>query len=471
MADLPTTVAEAAAALRAKTISSVELTTEFLRRAKALNPTLGAFITFTEDEALAAAAAADQLFGSGGDRGPLQGIPYATKDIIATADAPTTANSNILDRKWGAGRDAPVVARMREAGAVGLGKLVLSEFAIGMPDPKTGFPVPKNPWDLERSAAGSSSGTGIAVAAGMILCGFGTDTGGSIRGPASFNGHSGIKPTFGRVPKAGCVPLGYSLDNIGPMARSAEDCAIMLQVIAGYDPSDPSCVDEPVPDYRAALTGKVDGLRIGLPMSYFFDAPDLDPEVKAAVLAAVGVLEQSGAIVQEVKLPHASEAKDATSIIMLSEACAYHLPDLQSRYDIYGEFTSPMLARGVLYSGADVMQAQRFRSYFKREVATVMAGLDLLITPTSPTTAPPRDSQTPEKRLSQSSFMGQWNLTGLPALAIPCGFSSENLPISMQLIGKPFDETTVFRAADAYQRQTTFHLAVPPIAKAAFATT
>lgn len=223
---------------------------------------------------MAAARKADADFAAGIDRGPLQGIPLAIKDIISTSDAPTTANSNILDRAWGDRGDAPVTRKLREAGAVLTGKLGLSEFAIGRPDPATGFRIPKNPWNLEHSPGGSSSGTGAAIAAGLILGGLGTDTGGSIRGPSAYNGISGIKPTFGRVSKDGCVPLGYSLDNIGPMARSSRDCALMLQVLAGYDPNDPCSVDVPVPDMTGAITGSLKGLKIGVPRDYFFTAPN-----------------------------------------------------------------------------------------------------------------------------------------------------------------------------------------------------
>ncbi len=465
--EFPLTIQETAAALRARQFTSLDLTKALLDKAKTLNPTLGAFITITESTALAEAAAADAKFEAGIDLGPLQGIPYGVKDIIATKDAPTTANGLILDPAWGDGYDATVVARLRAAGAVLMGKTVLNEFAIGMPDASKPFPMPQNPWDLERSAAGSSSGTGIAVAAGLVLGGLGTDTGGSTRGPSSWNGHSGMKQTFGRVSKFGCVPLGYSLDHINPMARSVYDCAMMLNVMAGYDPLDPTTVDVPVPDYTASLSGSVQGMRIGLPMSYFFDVPDLDPEVKAAVLAAAKALEEAGAIVTEVALPHGGEAKDANMIIMYSEAFAYHRPDLGSRYDVYGRYTSEVLARGALVGGSDYVQAQRFRSYWKREVAKVMADVDVLITPTSTTPAPKRADMSPEKQLGGSSFTGQWNLTGLPAMAIPCGVSEGGLPLSMQIIGKPFAEATVFQVGDAYQRLTDFHLRVPPVAKLA----
>lgn len=469
--DIPLTIQDAAAALRAKQITSVELTSALLDRTKALNPTLGAFITVTEDTAMSEAAAADAKFAAGEDLGPLQGIPYGVKDIIVTKDAPTTANGVILDPAWGEGRDATVITRLREAGAVLMGKLVLNEFAIGMPDAAKPFPMPQNPWDLERSGSGSSSGTGIAIAGGLILGGLGTDTGGSTRGPSSWNGVSGIKQTFGRVPKFGCVPLGYSLDHINPMARSAWDCAAMLNVLAGYDPNDPTTVDVPVPDYTAGLDGSVAGMRIGVPMSYFFDAPGLDPETKTAVLAAVDALKAAGATVTEVDLPHAKEAKDANQVIMYSESFSYHKNDLAARFDEYGKYTSEVLTRGLFLGGGDLVQAHRFRSYWKKLVAKVMEPLDVLIVPTSIGPAPKRADMNPGQQLSAAGFTPQWNLTGLPAMAIPCGFSSSEkpLPLSMQIVGKPFAEETVFKIADAYQRLTDWHLQVPIVEPVAVA--
>jgi aspartyl-tRNA(Asn)/glutamyl-tRNA(Gln) amidotransferase subunit A len=466
MPDLPLTIKSTAAALRDGRVSSAELTTAMLDRIEHLNPRLGAFIAVTGDEALAAARRADADLARGVDRGPLQGIPLGVKDIIATADAPTTANSHILDRSWGAHWDAPVVERLRAAGAVLMGKTVTSEFACGSPDPENGFPMPTNPWNTEHSAAGSSSGTGIAVAAGLVLGGLGTDTGGSVRAPASVNGHTGLKVSFGRVPKYGCVPLGYSLDSIGPMARSAWDCAALLRVIAGHDPRDPTASRAPVPDYPAALSGDVRGLRIGVPTAYFFDAPELDPEVKAAVLAGIEVLRRAGAEVREVTIPHADVAKQANNLIWACEGFAYHRGDLVSRWELYGRYTRTMIARGALFNGPDYLQAQRVRSYFKKTVAAAMADLDVLVTPTSATPAEKIADMDMQRRLLGASFTGMWNLIGLPGLAVPCGFSSSGLPLSMQVVGKPFDEATVLRVGDAYQQLTDWHLRVPPIATA-----
>ncbi|HET7738553.1 MAG TPA: amidase [Tepidiformaceae bacterium] len=465
MTDLPLTLQDAAKALRAKQVTSVELTTAMLRKAKALNPELGAFIVITEESAMAASADADAKFAAGIDLSPLQGIPFCTKDNIATYDAPTTANSTVLDPAWGEGWDAPVVARLRAAGGVHMGKTVLSEFACGLPDVDKTFPIPQNPWDLRRSAAGSSSGTGIAVSAGLVYCGLGTDTGGSIRAPGSFNGHSAIKATFGRVPKSGCVPLGYSLDNIGPHGRSAWDCAAMLGVIAGYDASDPSAANEPIDNYLAALDGNVKGLRIGLPMDYFFENPGPDPDTKAAVLAAVDALRDAGAVVTEISLPYAQQAKEATTIGWGADAFAYHRDDLVKDRYAYGKYTWQTLVRGAFYMGSDYVQAARVRTYWRRMVADVMKGLDVIITPTSAVSSPIRADMDTESFMLGPGFTSQFNATGQPALSIPVGFSSDtHMPLSMQIVGKPFAEATVFKVADAYQRGTDWHLQVPPIA-------
>ena len=287
MSELPRTIAAAAEALRDGTLSAASLTETLLARAHAANDALGAFIQIADETALAAARQADADFAAGIDRGPLQGIPLAIKDIIATEDAPTTANSRVMDPAWGRREDATVMRKLRQAGAIMLGKTVLHEYACGWPDAETGFPMPKNPWDLTRTAGGSSSGTGIAVAADLAIAGLGTDTGGSIRGPSAFCGLSGIKQTFGLVSKEGCVPLGYSLDHIGPMAHTVWDCAVMLQVMAGYDPKDPTTVDRPVPDMLALVDGSLEGVRIGVPVEHFFTAPGLEPEVKAGVLDSI----------------------------------------------------------------------------------------------------------------------------------------------------------------------------------------
>ncbi|WP_238072008.1 amidase [Rhodococcus zopfii] len=465
--DIPLTIKEAAEALRTGETTSVAITEAVLARVERLNDELGAYVTVTKDQALEQAARADVDLAAGKDTGPLQGIPLAVKDIIAMRGAGTTANSRILDGGWCPDHEAPVAARLRAAGSVFVGKTTTSEFALGLPDPDKGFLVPHNPWNVAHTPAGSSSGTGIAVAAGLALGGLGTDTGGSVRGPAAANGHTGLKVTFGRVPKSGVVPLGYSLDSIGPMARSAYDCALMLEVMAGFDPSDPNAADVPVPVYSTQLDGDVDALKIALPMPYFFDHEMLDPEVRDAVLAAVGRLGEMGAAVAETSLPYAAEAKEANHIILVAEAFAYHRNNLVSRWTDYGAFTRPSLARGAFFSSADVMQANRLRTAFSAEVASLFREHDVIVTPAAVTPAERADTMDVSKRLSQPSYTGHWNLTGLPAVAIPVGLSADGLPMSMQIIGKPFAEATVLKVADALQRVTDWHLLVPPIAQPA----
>ena len=461
---LPPTIEEVTAALRAGEVTSVELTEAALARVAALDGQLGAFLAVNEG-ARAQAAEADAAFAAGTDRGPLQGIPLGIKDLLATRDQPTTANSLILDPAWGDGFDSVVSERLRAGGAVIMGKLVLSEFAIGAPDPEKPFPIPHNPWDLERTPGGSSSGTGIAVSTGMVLGGIGTDTGGSVRGPATFNGHSGLKVTFGRVPKWGCAPLGYTLDSIGPMARSAWDCAAILNVIAGYDARDFTASTEPVDDYVEGISAGIGGLRVGVPTGYFFDHPELQDGQKEAVEAVIAKLEDLGADVREVDLPHSDLAREANTVTMLSEALAYHGPDMGSeRWSEYGSSTRMRVGRAALFSASDYVQAQRFRSWYAREASRVMAEVDVLVTPTGPDTAPLASEMTdPALSFTQPSFTAPFSLLGYPALAIPAGFSDGGLPFSAQIVGAPFAEALVLRAGYAYQQETDWHLQVPPI--------
>lgn len=471
MEAFPQTIAEASAALAAGTATSVELTTESLRRIAATQDTLGAFVTVFDEAALEAAAAADQRRAAGESVTPLTGIPLAIKDIIATWEARTTANSRVLPPGFEAGGpDAPVAARLRSAGAVFVGKSTTSEYALGAPDPDTGYRVPHNPWNVDHTPAGSSSGTGIAVAAGLTLGGLGTDTGGSVRMPAAANGHTGLKVTFGRVPKNRVVPLGYSLDSVGPMARSAADCATLLEVMAGHHPGDPYAATVAVPHYLEALTGEVEGVRIGVPMPYFFDTPELDDETRTAVLGAVEVLRGAGAWVGDTVVPYAKEAKDANTLTLGAEAFAYHRDDLVKRWFDYGRFTRIGLVRGALTTSGDYAQAQRFRSLFCRSMAELFASFDVLVTPAGLGPAERADQMDMDKRLAGAGFTGQWNLAGLPAVVLPCGAAAaSDLPLAMQIVGRPFDEATVLRVADAYQRLTQWHLRVPPVAALAAA--
>ncbi|WP_448061090.1 amidase [Cellulomonas hominis] len=464
---LPLTIKDAAAALRDGSLTSVALTSTVLANIAERDGALGAYVTVCADTALAAAQAADDDFAAGTDRHPLQGIPLAVKDIIATKDAPTTANSRVLDPDWGKGVDAPVVARLRAVGGVVVGKTTTSEFACGLPDPTKGFPIPRNSWNQEHTASGSSAGTGIAVSAGLALGGLGTDTGGSVRAPASVSGITGLKVTFGRVPKSGVVPLGYSLDSVGPLARSAYDCALLMEVMAGYDASDPTAADVPVPVYSALLDGDVAGLRIGVPREFFLDPAIVNEEVRDAVLAGIAQLEQLGAVVVDVTVPYARAANDANNLTFLAEGYAYHRDNLISRWANFGASTRDVLGRGALYTGGDYVQAQRVRSVFRAEVAKVLTDVDVLVTPISPGPVPRADEMDMGSLFSAPGFTGQWNLTGMPAASVPCGFSSGGLPLALQVVGRPFADGVVLKVADAYQRVTDWHLQVPPIASGA----
>jgi aspartyl-tRNA(Asn)/glutamyl-tRNA(Gln) amidotransferase subunit A len=465
MTSIPLTVTEAADQLRAGKVTSVELTTEVLARADKLDPQTGTYLTRFDDYALAQAGQADKDFANGIDKGVYQGVPIGIKDILAMNEGPTTANSLILDPAWGEGKDAPVVSRLKAAGAVITGKLTTMEFACGVADASKPFPIPRNPWDLDTWPGGSSSGTGNGIAAGLIYAGIGTDTGGSIRIPAAFCGTSGLMPTFGRVPKSGCVPLGYSLDHIGPLARSARDCAAMLAIIAGYDSSDESCVDRPVDDYLGALTGDLHGVRVGVERAHHFPA-GADPALSGCFNAAIDVLGHLGADIVEVTLPDYQQTNTAAMVTMAAEALAYHRNDLQARWEDYFAGTRQMLAMGALVSAADFVQAQRVRRVVQEKVQTVFSAVDVVVGPTAAIGAPTQDSMAPDRIFSLMNLMftTYWDATGNPALVVPMGFTAGGLPLSLQVAGRPFEEMTLLKVGDAYQSETDWHLQVAPLA-------
>jgi aspartyl-tRNA(Asn)/glutamyl-tRNA(Gln) amidotransferase subunit A len=424
---------------------------------------LGAFISRYTDQALAAAVAADEALAAGIDRGPLHGIPLGIKDLISTADGPTTAQSLVLDTEWGQRQgDAVAVARLRRAGAIVLGKLSAMEFGIGTPDIARPFPVPRNPWHLEHWAGGSSSGSGSAVASGMVLGALGTDTAGSIRIPAAYCGVTGLMPTYGRVPKSGCVPLAYSLDHVGPLTRSARDAALLLGVLAGHDASDPSSVERTVPDYLAALTGNLSGLRIGVQRLDQYAGDLEDRAVPGRFADAIAVLVAAGAVVVDIDLPFYRELTNAAFLILASEAVAYHGPDLRTRWNDYAPGTRRMLSTGFTLSAADYVQAQRARRVGQRALAQVFADVDLIVTPTASVVAA-RIDQLDTRRDSArgASHTAYWDCTGNPVVSVPMGFGLEGLPLGLQIAARPFDEETLLRAADAFQRQTDWHLQLP----------
>ncbi|MFC4946983.1 amidase [Pseudonocardia sp. GCM10023141] len=461
----PLTLTDAAAALRAGTITSRALTEASIDAADRLDEQVGTYLHRFDEQALAAADRADTELAAGQDRGPLHGIPFGVKDIIAMADGPTTAQSLVLDRAWGAGKDAPVVARLKGAGAVITGKTTTMEFACGMPDVGKPFPIPRNPWDLATWPGGSSSGTGSGVAAGMFLAGLGTDTAGSIRIPAALCGITGLMPTFGRVPKSGCVPLGYSLDHIGPMARSAADCAAVLEVIAGPHASDPDCVDAPFAANSTA--GDLTGLRVGVVRAGHFPG-GADPALAGAFDAAIAEIVALGGDPVEVELPFLAQMMTADIVTMACEALAYHRTDLTHRWDDYFGATRMMLAQGALVSGADYVQAQRMRRAAQLALGRLFEQIDVVVCPTISIGAPQLagflDGTDDVMALFTYIHTGYWDTVGNPVLALPMGATATGLPLSLQIAGRPFEEATILRAGAAFQARTDHHLRVPALA-------
>lgn len=463
MTEVPRTIQDAARALRAGETTSVELTRTVLDRADTLDPVLGCFITRMDETALAAAERADAAFASGQDLGPLQGVPIGLKDILATDDAPTSAQSLTMDPAWSAQGDGPAVRRLRRAGAVIVGKNTTNEFASGGPDDQKPFPIPKNPWNTDHSPGGSSSGTGVGVAAGLHLGGVGTDTSGSVRWPAAANGVSGMMATYGRVPRSGCTQNGFSLDHVGPMARTAWDCAAMLSVMAGHDPTDESSFDVPVPDYTAGLDGDLRGLRVGVVREGHTDLPDAHPDMVEAFERAVAVFEQGGALVREVVIPHIAEIFSAQWVNNAGEKSGIYVKRFEQQWADWGRYTRVgMSSFGLFLDAADYVQSLRVRQWAARTIGALMQEFDVLLTPT--TKGPParRADLGYARNLDMGILTSPWSWIGYPAIAVPMGFSG-GLPLSLQVVGKPFDEAAVLRAADAYQRVTDWHEQVPPV--------
>ncbi len=461
------TIHEAGSLLRDRQLSPVELTRAFLERIEQLDPTLQAYITVLPDQAMTSARAAEADIMRGDYRGPLHGIPIALKDLYDTQGIRTTASSRVMADRIPT-EDATTTARLQSAGTILLGKLAMHEFALGGPDPTCGFPLARNPWNLDYIPGGSSSGSGTAVAAGLCMGALGSCTGGSIRGPAAYCSIVGIKATYGRVSRYGVVPLSWSLDHCGPMTWTVEDCALMLGAIAGYDPKDPTTSREPVPDYTTALRADISGLRIGVPRHFFFaDDPRIDRDTLAAVEQALTTFTELGATVQDVTIPALQHSGAAQPVIMLSEAFAYHESNLRRRPEAFGEMVRARFRTGGLFTSADYVQAQRVRNVLVRECAEVLQQVDVLVSPTMSSPAPAFaecDAMTTARR---PSFTGPYNLTGMPAISVPCGMTPHGLPIGLQIAGRPFDEPTVFRAAYTYQQATRWYEQRPPAPRAA----
>ncbi|MEJ0067988.1 MAG: amidase [Pseudomonadota bacterium] len=457
------TIAEAAKLIATKDLSPVELTGQCLERTKRLDGTLNSFILLTEARALADAKAAEAEIMKRGPKSPLHGIPFGHKDIYGTQGIATTAHSKLLEGNVPSA-DATTVRLLAEAGVVMMGKLATHEFAFGGPSFDLPWPPARNPWNPDHFTAGSSSGTGAAVAAGLILGGTGSDTGGSIRGPAALCGIAGIKPTYGLCSRAGVLPLAYSLDTTGPMAWTVEDCAILLQAMAGYDPADPASADRPVPDFRGELSKGAKGLRIGV-VRHFHET---DHRVSDATLAGIeGALDfyrKSGATVRDVKLAPLVEWHGCNFLILVTEAYALHEPWMQSQFTDYGELLRDRMALGAFVTGADYVQALRRRRELCAEMAAAMADLDILVTASQPGEAPRIDAVSKWSNFEKPGFTSTFNLTGYPAISVCTGFGAGGLPVSIQLAAKPFQEPTLFRAAHAYEQAMPWRSKRPELA-------
>jgi aspartyl-tRNA(Asn)/glutamyl-tRNA(Gln) amidotransferase subunit A len=445
------TIAEAARGIAAKTISPVELAQACLARIEKLDATLHAFLHLDVERALGLARAAEAAILRGDRKGPLHGIPIGLKDIYDTKDMPTTAHSRQLMGRMPE-NDAVTTRRLAEAGTVLLGKLATHEFAFGGPSFDLPWPPARNPWNPAHFTGGSSSGTGAAVASGMVLGGLGSDTGGSIRLPAALCGLAGLKPTYGLVPRTGILPLAFSLDHAGPIAWTVEDCAILLQAIAGYDASDPACVSRPVPDYPRLLEGGAKGVRIGV-IRHFHERDNPVNEATAKGLEdAIAVFARDGARIDTVTLAPLIDWRAAALVILLAEGYAVHEPMMRTRQESYGELLRDRLVLGALLSSADYVQAQRKRRILTDEMGEALAGRDLLLTATVPAEAPLIDRVPKWGIVEQPNFTSAFNLTGFPALSVCTGYGEGGLPLAMQLVAKPFDEATLLRAGHAYER-------------------
>jgi aspartyl-tRNA(Asn)/glutamyl-tRNA(Gln) amidotransferase subunit A len=444
------TIAEAARLIAARKLSPVELARTHLERIRRLDPQLNAFLVVTEERALADAKAAEARQMSGALRGPLDGIPIAHKDIYSTAGIRTTAHSRLLADNVPT-RDAHTVKKCADAGTVMLGKLATHEFAFGGPSFDVPWPPARNPWNRDRFTAGSSSGTGAAVAAGLILGGTGSDTGGSIRGPAALCGIAGIKPTYGLCSRVGILPLAFSLDHAGPMAWTAEDCGLLLQGMAGHDDEDPASVARPVADFTAELGRGVKGLRIGV-VRHFFEADNRASDAtRAGIDAAMDFFRQEGAEVRDITLSPAADYHAVGYLLMITEAFTLHAPWMRERFMDYGELFRDRVSLAAIVSGADIVQATRRRRVLCREMATAMADLDIIVSASQMGEAPRIDSVPKWANMEKPSFTMPFNVTGFPAISVCTGFGVAGMPVAMQLAGKPFTEPTLLRAAHAYE--------------------
>ncbi|MGQ9645495.1 MAG: amidase [Thermodesulfobacteriota bacterium] len=462
-------VAELSRLIKRREISPVEVVRMHLARVETLEPLLNSFITLLPEKAMEEAKAAEQEIGSGRYRGPLHGVPIGLKDLFYVKGVRNTSGSKIFDH-FIPDHDSTVAFKLREAGAILLGKLNLHPLAYGPTGENSDYGNMHNPWDLKCITGGSSGGSASAVASGQCALAMGTDTGGSIRIPGALCGLVGLKPTYGRVSRHGITVLSWSLDHAGLIARTVEDCALGMNTIAGYDPRDPSSAERSVPDFTQSLSEDIRGLRVGVPKE-FFEAP-VASEVEDAVRRAVELLSKLGATILEISWPMLHESKAISTTVQMAEATAYHSQLIKHQGSQLDPKVRLRLEAGLFISAVDYVQAQRARRLFYQQGCELFNRVDLLAGPTVPIPAFPIGT---EKVLVGNAHLGviealtqytrPFNLNGFPAITVPCGFSESGLPIGFQITGKPFDEARVLRAAFAYQQATAWHLRRPPIPK------
>jgi aspartyl-tRNA(Asn)/glutamyl-tRNA(Gln) amidotransferase subunit A len=454
-------------AIADKRVSSREVTQSCLERIARWQPHLNAFMAIEADEALKAADAADAALAKGGRRGALHGVPLAHKDMYYDEGRVVTCGSRVR-RDFVATTTSTALQRLKDAGTIRLGSLQMAEFAYGPTGHNAHFGAVHNPFALDRITGGSSSGSGSAVAARLTFAALGSDTGGSIRMPAHFCGVTGLKTTVGRVSRAGAMPLSQSLDTVGPLARTVEDCAVLLGLMAGADPADPTALTGAVPDYMAATTGSIKGLTIGVPSTFYVD--DLDAEVASTLDATIAVFEREGAKIVKVELPDQRQLMGASQLVLAVEAAAFHKRWLIERAQDYGPQVLMRLQNGLAIPGVSYLEALRWRAPALAAHLAAVTGTDAVIAPVSPVPAPTivesdvgnsPDAEAVIQRLTR--FTRPINYLGLPALSIPSGFTKGGLPVGMQLIGRSFDEATLLRIGAAFQRATDFHEKVPQL--------
>jgi len=456
-------IAAASAGLRRKEFTAIELTDACLDRIDAIDGKLHSFITLTADLALEQARQVQKELLSGTDRGPLHGIPIALKDLYMTKGIRTTCHSAVLE-DWLPDHDATTVTKLQQAGAVLLGKLGMHEFAFGGPSIDAPFPAVRNPWNTAHIPGGSSSGSGAALAARFCYGALGSDTGGSIRTPSSHCGIVGIKPTYGRVSRCGVIPLSWSLDHAGPMARSVEDCAIMLQALAGYDAKDSASANVAVPNFQSGIKDGIKGLRIGVPRQNWFDENlGIDRQTETVFDQALEVLKSLGATVIAIDGKPFSLARKANQTILVCEAYAYHERSIQETPMKYGSSVRRRILEGAFLSAADYLTAQRARALLNQQIRANLRQVDVFAVPGAARPPEPFEGLDPNEQNMRPNFTNPFNLTGLPAITVPCGFTEGNLPAGIQLVAAAFQEATCFRVAYAYEQATEWHKQRPSI--------